>query len=86
MESKDNQVVKRRGWTLRGLSPTPTVKSIPVERLIQSLQPEKPLDPNVTGAARTPGAVLPQGTTNDIPGFVPPAAPAAPGPPPQLQQ
>ena len=88
MESTaDNQ--RTPGVDVTGQSLTPTVKSIPVERLIQSLQPQRTLDPNVTGGARTPGTVSPQGTTSDIPAFVPPAVvpvptvPAAPGPPPQ---
>jgi pilus assembly protein CpaC len=76
MESKADNLVRTPGVAITGPAPAPIVKSIPVERLIQSLQPEKPLDPNVTGTARTNSAATSQVNTSDIPAFAPSAAPA----------
>ncbi len=73
-------VTQTPGAAITG-TPAPTVKSVPFERYVDSLRPEKTLDPNVGTIKGTSTAIQQPNGTNEAPAFEPAAAPA-PAPPP----
>jgi pilus assembly protein CpaC len=84
MDSVPTDQVRTPGVDVTGNAQPVSVKSIPVEQLVDSLKPAKSLDPNM-GSVKSQSSTGQQGgTTNDVPAFTPAAPSAAPAPaPPQ---
>jgi pilus assembly protein CpaC len=82
MESKSDDLVRTPGIAKTGPAPTAAVKSIPVEKMIESLKAAKQLDPNVGSIRSQSSSGTPQNNASDSPGFeaagTPMAAPTAP--------
>ena len=80
MESKSDNAVTP-GVATTGPAPVVATKSVPVEQLVESLRPEKALDPNLGSIKSQSSTASPQSGAGTTPAFEPGAAPvAAPAP------
>jgi pilus assembly protein CpaC len=79
MDSSPESAVRTPGVGVTGPAPVPAVKTMTVERLIESLKPEKQLDPNAGSIKPQQSAAQPtQDKTNGTPAFEPAVTAPAP--------